>query len=117
MKKSVNSAGIDWPVLWISGGFFTLFVIMYIINGDLVANLVNQSFAFSIKYFGSFWQLLLLATFIIAIGIACSKYGNIRLGNIPKPELSNFKWISIIMCTLMAAGGIFWAAAEPLYHF
>src|SRR5699024_12583373 len=31
--------------------------------------------------------------------------------------MSTFKWISIIMCTLLAAGGVFWAAAEPLSHF
>src|SRR5690625_4729786 len=34
-----------------------------------------------------------------------------------KPEMSTFKWIAIIMCTLLAGGGVFWAAAEPLYHF
>ncbi len=31
--------------------------------------------------------------------------------------MSTFKWICIIMCTLLAGGGIFWAAAEPLSHF
>src|SRR5699024_5709112 len=38
-------------------------------------------------------------------------------GNLDKPEMSTFKWISIIMCTLLAAGGVFWAAAEPVSHF
>lgn len=118
MKNSFKGFGnIDWPVLWISGGFFTLFVIVYIINGDFVSKFVDDSFAFSIKWFGSFWQFLLLGTFLMAIFIALSKYGNIRLGKRDTPELSTFKWISIIMCTLMAAGGVFWAAAEPMYHF
>jgi len=31
--------------------------------------------------------------------------------------MGTFEWISIIMCTLLAAGGVFWAAAEPLSHF
>src|SRR5690625_4359184 len=34
-----------------------------------------------------------------------------------KPEMGTFEWISIIMCTLLVAGGVFWAAAEPLSHF
>ena len=34
-----------------------------------------------------------------------------------KPELSTFKWVSIIICTLLAGGGVFWAAAEPIAHF
>lgn len=118
MKKLTKGlVGIDWPVLVISGGFFALFVVMYVVNADLVSSLVDQSFVFSIKYFGAFWQFLLLGTFGMAIYFALSKYGNIRLGNKEKPEMSRFKWIAIIMTTLMAAGGVFWAAAEPVTHF
>ncbi|SMB91302.1 Choline-glycine betaine transporter [Desulfonispora thiosulfatigenes DSM 11270] len=84
---------------------------------DFISNIVNTSFAFSVKYFGIFWQVVLLATFLIAIGIAASSYGRLKLGKLEKPEMSTYKWISIIMCTLLAGGGVFWAAAEPLYHF
>src|SRR5690625_5639707 len=59
----------------------------------------------------------MIGTFIIALFLAFSKYGKIKLGKLDKPEMSNFKWISIIMCTLLAGGGVFWAAAEPLSHF
>lgn len=108
---------IDWPVMILSGGALIAFVIASLINADAVAGFVNWSFDFSTTYFGAFWQVLMLGTFIIALIIAFTKYGNIRLGKIEKPELSNFKWISIIMCTLLAGGGVFWAAAEPMYHF
>lgn len=108
---------IDWPVMIISGGLLAAFVIASLINAAAVGGFVNWSFNFSTTYFGAFWQVLMLATFIIALIIAFSKYGKIRLGNTEKPELSNFKWISIIMCTLLAGGGVFWAAAEPMYHF
>src|SRR5699024_6902325 len=86
-------------------------------NQDVVTNMVNSSFAFSVKYFGSVNQIVLLGTFLIALVLGFSKYGNIKLGKMEKPEISTFKWISIIMCTLLAAGGVFWAAAEPLCHF
>lgn len=113
----LSKQNIDWPVMVISGGILIAFVIASVINAEAVTNFVNWTFSFSTTYFGAFWQLLMLATFIIALLIAFSKYGNIRLGNIDTPELSNFKWISIIMCTLLAGGGVFWAAAEPMYHF
>lgn len=108
---------IDWPVMFISGGLLIAFVVASIINTSAVGAFVDWSFSFSTTYFGTFWQVLMLATFIIALFLAFSKYGHIRLGNTQKPELSNFKWISIIMCTLLAGGGVFWAAAEPMYHF
>lgn len=117
MGKSLSNKKIDWPVLIISGGFLLLFVIGSLINSQFVSNLVDQSFNFSIAYFGSFYQFLVLAYFFIALFLALSKYGKIRLGKKEKPELSTFKWIAIIMTTLMAGGGVFWAAAEPMYHF
>ncbi|AQU78330.1 BCCT transporter [Planococcus faecalis] len=107
----------DWPVLLISGGLLVAFVLAAFINVDFVSNMVNQSFAFAVKYFGSFWQILLLGTFFIALFLGFSKYGNIRLGGLEKPEVAYFKWIAMIMTTLLAGGGVFWAAAEPMYHF
>lgn len=114
-KKAVQT--IDWPVFLISGGLLLMFVAVGLFNQQLITNVVDASFAFSVKYFGSVYQFLMLGTFIIALFLGYSKYGKIRLGNIDKPEMSNFKWISIIMCTLLAGGGVFWAAAEPLSHF
>lgn len=107
----------DRPVLFISGGLLVAFVIASFINLDFVSDMVNQSFAFSVKYFGAFWQVLLLGTFFIALFLAFSKYGKIRLGAMSKPEIGYFKWLAMIMTTLLAGGGVFWAAAEPMYHF
>lgn len=107
----------DWPVLIISGGLLLLFVLASFINLEFVSNIVNVSFAFAVNYFGAFWQILLLGTFFIALGMAFSKYGKIRLGLLDKPEISTSKWIAMIMTTLLAGGGVFWAAAEPMYHF
>jgi len=117
-KKAVpNGKNLDWPVVIISGGFVMLFVLAALINIDLVTKLVNWSFSFSTKYFGAFWQVLLLLTFVIAIILAFSKYGGIRLGGLEKPEVKTFAWISMIMTALLAGGGVFWSAAEPITHF
>jgi choline-glycine betaine transporter len=90
-----------------------LFVIASLINIEVVSGWVNASFAWSCKYFGAYWQVLLFATFVIAVILAFSKYGGLKLGNLEAPEMSTFRWISIIMCTLLAGGGVFWSAAEP----
>ncbi|MFQ3544017.1 BCCT family transporter [Halobacillus rhizosphaerae] len=108
---------IDWPVFGISGGALILFVILAIFNINLVEDFVNQSFAWSAKYFGAFWQVIMLATFLVGLWLAFSKYGKIKMGGMEKPEISLYKWLSIIMATLLAGGGVFWAAAEPMYHF
>src|SRR5690625_2365438 len=112
-----KKSSLDLPSFLISGGVLILFVIIALINADFVAGTVDYLFGISATYFGLVYQIVLLGTFFIALILGFSKYGNIRLGNMDKPEISTFKWISIIMCTLLAAGGVFWAAAEPLSHF
>jgi choline-glycine betaine transporter len=43
--------------------------------------------------------------------------GKAKLGGLDAPEFTNFQWGSMIMCTLLAGGGVFWAAGEPMAHF
>ncbi len=115
--KTNSFANVDWPVFAISGGFIGLFVIMALIDIEALKAMVNTGFAWSTKLFGAYWQLLLLATFFIGLVLAFTRTGAVKLGNLEAPEIRTFKWIAIIMCTLLAGGGVFWAAAEPIAHF
>src|SRR5690625_1642493 len=108
---------IDWPVFLGSGGILLAFVLFSIIKLDQVSNFVNTGFDLSIRYFGAYWQFLMLATFIVGAILAVSKYGKVRLGDANKPKMSNFKWVAVILTTGLGAGGVFWAAAEPMYYF
>jgi len=116
-EKGVPSTGIDWAVFGMSGGFVIAFVVMAMIDITALSAIVNTGFSWSTKLFGAYWQMLLLLTFFIGLGLAVSRTGAVRLGNLKTPEFSTFKWTSIIMCTLLAGGGVFWAAAEPIAHF
>jgi len=49
--------------------------------------------------------------------VAFGRAGVARLGGLQKPEISTFRWLSMILCTLLAGGGVFFAAGEPVYHF
>ncbi|WP_117149006.1 BCCT family transporter [Paraliobacillus zengyii] len=117
MYKNEGKTTTDKPVLIISGGLLLSFVVLAIIDLSMVESWINTSFAFSAKYFGAYWELLLLANFVIGIILAFTKYGNVRLGKKDKPENGYYRWIAMILCTLLASGGVFWAAAEPMMHF
>ncbi|WP_413111767.1 BCCT family transporter [Thaumasiovibrio sp. DFM-14] len=105
------------PVFLLSGSFLSLFILLALTNSSALSAVVNAGFGYATHYFGAFWQVLLLLNFIIGLAIAFGKTGNVRLGAMAKPELETFKWISIVLCTLLAGGGVFWAAAEPIAHF
>ncbi len=114
-KENVQTSGLTIQML--TGIFVFLFCIISVIDLEFLGNMVNTSFQFSTTYFGTFWQFLLLFTFIISLLIALTPAGHIKLGNLDSPEFSTFQWGCMIMCTLLAGGGVFWAAGEPLAHF
>ncbi|WP_407272731.1 BCCT family transporter [Radiobacillus sp. PE A8.2] len=115
--KTIKNLKMDWTTFAVSGGFLLLFVIFSLIDIDKLAGWVTESFNWSVTFFGAYWQLLLLGNFVIGIILAFSKYGHVKLGKMEKPENGYFRWISMILCILLASGGVFWAASEPLYHF
>ncbi|EKO3658472.1 BCCT family transporter [Vibrio metschnikovii] len=105
------------PVLWLSGSFLSLFVLLAVTSPELLTSLIDSGFRYATQGFGAFWQLLLLANFVIGLALALTQTGSVRLGGLTSPEIDNMKWLSIILCTLLAGGGVFWAAAEPIAHF
>ena len=55
---------------------------------------------------------------IIGFFLGFSPLGSLRIGGKDaKPNLNFFDWCSVLICTLLAGGGVFWSAAEPLIHF
>ncbi|MDX5977794.1 BCCT family transporter [Vreelandella alkaliphila] len=107
----------DPIVLVLSIGFILAFLGLSFYDIDLVANSISAGFAWTALVLGSYFQLLLLLTFFIAIGLAVTPAAKAKIGNLDAPEMSTFKWLSIILCTLLAGGGVFFAAGEPVYHF
>ncbi|MGV2987623.1 BCCT family transporter [Vibrio sp. E150_011] len=117
LRKLAHKLEMNNPVFWISGSFLTLFVLLALTHPVALSSVVNSGFQLATHYFGAFWQILLLANFIIGLALCFGKTGDVRLGGLAKPNVENFKWMSIILCTLLAGGGVFWAAAEPIAHY
>lgn len=107
----------DPVVLILTMGFIIAFIGFSLAEPQWVATQIGEGFAWTAKNLGSFFQLLLLLTFFIAMGVALSQAGAARLGDLAKPEIGTFRWLAMILCTLLAGGGVFFAAGEPVYHF
>lgn len=109
---------LDWSIFWISGGFFLLFLVIALIDLNTLSSLIGSAFTWSTRFFGLYWQVLMLATFGASLYIGYTRLGRVRLGGVGQtPSISTFNWVSMIMCALLAGGGAFWAAAEPMMHF
>lgn len=68
--------------------------------------------------FGWLYVLSVFGFILFLFFIACSKWGNIKLGkDTDKPEYSNFSWFAMLFCGATGIGLVFWSIAEPLSHY
>jgi len=106
------------PPLWIGGGPLLIFLVAAAIDLALAKQLTDNGKALFSDALGGLWQWMVVAVFLVAIALAASPIGRLRLGGATaKPSLKFFDWCAVLICTLLAGGGVFWSAAEPLYHF
>ncbi|MCB0696928.1 MAG: BCCT family transporter [Chitinophagaceae bacterium] len=78
------------------------------VNGanDWILNHFDKAFSYT-----SFFMVLLCIT------IYFSPIGKVKIGGPEaKPTLNKYRWFSIVLCTTIAVGILFWGSAEPLYH-
>lgn len=75
----------------------------------------------SIRYFlgdqmGSYYLIIGLGVFICSIYMAFSRFGKIKLGELEKPEYSNFKWGSMMFTAGLAADILFYSFCEWILY-
>ena len=120
MSDTPSSQRTWWrqPPLWVGGAPLLIFLLVSAIDLSLAKAFTDQGKAFISDALGGLWQWMVVAVFLVAIGLAISPMGKLRLGGgDAKPSLKFFDWCAVLICTLLAGGGVFWSAAEPLYHF
>ncbi len=113
---NTNSPSVDYLLFGWTAAFIAAFCLLALIDIQQLSDWVDIGFNWSIQWFGLYWQLLLLVNFVIGIGICFLKGSKTQLGG-TQTEFSLFQWGSMIMCTLLAGGGVFWAAGEPIAYF
>ena len=67
---------------------------------------------------GWFIMLSVSAMLIIAMYLAFSRYGRIKLGrDDDQPEFSTVSWLTMLFAAGMGVGLLYWGAAEPISHY
>ena len=120
MTESSTSVGSWWrqPPLWVGALPLLIFLLISALDLALAKHFTAEGKAVVSDALGGVWQWMVLMLFLIAMVMAISPIGRVRLGGADtKPTLKLFDWCAVLICTLLAGGGVFWSAAEPLYHF
>ncbi len=61
---------------------------------------------------GVYYIILGIAAVLVSLYMAFSRFGRIRLGNLEKPQYSNFQWGTMIFTSTMAADILFYSLCE-----
>ncbi|ONI39441.1 hypothetical protein AN639_03845 [Candidatus Epulonipiscium fishelsonii] len=92
-------------------------VVFNIVSPDAFMEVVNSINNQMLSIFGSVFSWVGVIMCILCILLYFHPLASVKIGGEEaKPILSRFAWFSISLCTSVAAGVIFWAIAEPLYH-
>ena len=110
LKKNLSLIIAALPLL--------IFVVLAQIDLNIAKNITDIAKQFALNRLGGIWLWMVISVFVVAICLAISPIGSIKLGGEKsRPSLNVFEWCSVLICTLLAGGGVFWSAAEPLIHF
>lgn len=108
----------DNSVFYISVAFVLGIVVWALIANDSFAKAANGLYVFLRDNFGWMYLMGMFFFVLVAVGLALSKYGNIRLGpDDSRPDYSYVSWFAMLFSAGMGIGLVFWGVAEPLNHF
>ena len=118
MPSAPERHWLTQPPLWVGAAPLLVFLLMAAVDLQLASSFTANGKAVISDWLGSTWQWMVALLFLLAIGLAISPVGQLKLGGAEaKPSLKLFDWCAVLICTLLAGGGVFWSAAEPLFHF
>ena len=97
-------------------------IISFILFGVIAPEFANTVFQGAQKWiadtFGWFLILVTNAALVLTVYLAFSRFGDIRLGHqTEQPEYSLMSWVAMLFSAGIGIGLLYWAVAEPLYHF
>ncbi|WP_240036556.1 BCCT family transporter [Halomonas urmiana] len=105
-------------VFFTSAGIAALFVAIAIPFDEAVASHFGLLTGWVAAKLGWFYILAVSVLLIFLLGLAVSRYGNIRLGDDDsRPDYSNLTWFTMLFAAGIGTILMFWGVAEPISHF
>lgn len=108
---------IRWWVVIPPSILIVLSVILNIFIPDIFLQTVNFINNKILNAFGETFSIMGIVMFVLCIVLYFHPISKTKIGGKDaKPILKKHTWFGVALCTSVAAGVLFWAIAEPLYH-
>jgi len=105
-------------VFFTSAGIAALFVALAVPFDQTVARSFGLLTGWVARNLGWFYILAVTSLLVFLLGLAVSRFGNIRLGaDDSRPDYSNLTWFTMLFAAGIGTILMFWGVAEPVSHF
>lgn len=103
---------LDLTCMLLPLAIVTALCILFMCNPEGSTRVIDAIRGFLGNQLGFFYIVLGFGLVIVTLYMGLSKYGSIRLGNLEKPEYSNFQWGTMIFTGVFAADIIYYSFIE-----
>jgi glycine betaine transporter len=104
--------------LVVSAGFILAVVLWGVISPTTLGMVFDTALATVSRNFGWFYLWVVLGLVVLALLLAFSRYGDLKLGGEDdEPEFSVGSWFAMLFAAGMGIGLVFWGVAEPMFHY
>jgi choline/glycine/proline betaine transport protein len=109
---------VNGPVFLASAGGITVFVALGLIYSARMGSVAAGVHAWIAGNLGWFYTLSVALFPLVALYLALSRFGSIRLGQSDeRPHYGLVTWFALLFSAGMGIGLLFWGVAEPLSHY
>ena len=104
--------------LIVSAGLILAIVLWGVIAPASLGGVFDTALAAITRNFGWFYLWVVLGLVVLALVLAFSRYGDLKLGGEDdEPEFSIGAWFAMLFAAGMGIGLVFWGVAEPISHY
>ena len=123
MKRQSDSASrtdmkkqLDWVTTVVPFVCILLLCAAFMLSPEASGSVLASIRFFLGEELGSYYLLMGLGIFLCSLYMAFSRFGNIRLGNLEKPQYTSFQWGSMMFTAGLAADILFYSLCEWILY-
>jgi len=117
LARAVGLSAVP-QIFFVSATLAVLFVAFAIPFREAFALFFGAIGSFTFTYFGWFYVLSVTGLLGFLLWVACSRYGNLRLGpDDCSPDYATVTWFAMLFAAGVGTVLMFWGVAEPLSHY
>ncbi len=113
-----SSKKIRWGVFLVPWVLAIAAIVLNLTSGDAFNTVIMSMTSFILSKFNWLFILMSFVCVILVAAAYITPFGKVRIGGSKaKPIMKQSNYVWIVLCTIMAAGILLWACAEPMYHY